>query len=554
MFDSFKNLLPAANSAPNKQRNRGYTFAFEIKGLDDVWDAQQIWERPRFVSGDKRMKEIVSSHTYSVGKKAPVVFHNFIIEVPTVDIEDDRRITDGQCSTALCRALENKIVEEFGKRLGKDMTPRCTVRANTELASGSIRLVFGHAQHVRGQNDIDLWKLETSLTGSVWSLAGTMASEQRLLTLGANSACASIAVSDWPFPADLGIVIENDANASTLRIGSEPFGKLKIQEDTHLSQALKNSIYAISTEDNMNSVGLYLRVTRLVEARKIIKPEVQTTLIASGDELKSSNNKDIGISSIQLIPDATLNTSNEATTFVPSGEEVTIDQFDDDNTFVPGLTPKCHSMTLAAIAVQRVSAFSEAGIKGLSFGLDSSGNVVPMQSNTPPALGFVVNEKDALSVVTHEGRAPIQSGHPLPVPKLGGYVQFNPVPEEMTPHYIAFCVLPRQKNETIGVGARFSVGTKAPALKSLRALAGKGFLIRDNPAPGDRMGLSRQAFQIEVGKEGLVVTPTSPTQVLYQLDEEMNFIGKLDTDIKSTWLLLPGHHLVAGHYVFRYDA
>jgi hypothetical protein len=67
----------------------------------------------------------------------------------------------------------------------------------------------------------------------------------------------------------------------------------------------------------------------------------------------------------------------------------------------------------------------------------------------------------------------------------------------------------------------------------------------------DRIGLSRSAFEFEAAAGGLAIKRLAASQALYQLNEQMQFVAAM-TD--PTCVLPPGHHIVAGHYVLRFDA
>ena len=67
--------------------------------------------------------------------------------------------------------------------------------------------------------------------------------------------------------------------------------------------------------------------------------------------------------------------------------------------------------------------------------------------------------------------------------------------------------------------------------------------------------LSRSAFSWEASSDGLRVVRLSPSQALYHLDAELALVAQIDTATQDAPYLIPsGHHLVAGHYVLRFDA
>jgi hypothetical protein len=106
----------------------------------------------------------------------------------------------------------------------------------------------------------------------------------------------------------------------------------------------------------------------------------------------------------------------------------------------------------------------------------------------------------------------------------------------------------------VASGARFAFGRSAPMLAALRVLDSPRFLEhadgRDH-ASADRIGLSRNAFNFETANGSYQITRVSATQALYHLDEQLRFVAALGDE---TYNLPSGHHLVAGHYVLRFEA
>jgi len=97
-----------------------------------------------------------------------------------------------------------------------------------------------------------------------------------------------------------------------------------------------------------------------------------------------------------------------------------------------------------------------------------------------------------------------------------------------------------------------------PALAGLRVLDAPHFLRQQDgsaAASADRLGLSRNAFSWEATGEGLRVVRLSETQALFHLDPELRLVAQIDAATEEQPYLIPsGHHLVAGHYVLRFDA
>jgi hypothetical protein len=113
----------------------------------------------------------------------------------------------------------------------------------------------------------------------------------------------------------------------------------------------------------------------------------------------------------------------------------------------------------------------------------------------------------------------------------------------------------------VAPGARFLFGRGAPMLAALRVLDSPSFLRTASgtsagaASSADRLGLSRKAFSFEAAPDGYRIARASATQALYHLDEQLRFVAAIgDATPEQPYRLPPGHHLVAGHYVLRFDA
>ena len=120
--------------------------------------------------------------------------------------------------------------------------------------------------------------------------------------------------------------------------------------------------------------------------------------------------------------------------------------------------------------------------------------------------------------------------------------------------YSALLHLPASSPVPVAAGARLVFGRGAPMLANLRVLDGVGALRSSTSEidNADRLGLSRKAFSFEAVGGGYEVTRLSATQALFHLDPQFGFVASIADN--APYLLPPGHHLVAGHYVLRFDA
>jgi len=119
-------------------------------------------------------------------------------------------------------------------------------------------------------------------------------------------------------------------------------------------------------------------------------------------------------------------------------------------------------------------------------------------------------------------------------------------------------VLPQGPSQPAAAGTRLTFGRGMPSLGALRVLDTPQFVRQGDGAPAasaDRLGLSRNAFSWEASSDGLRVARLAPTQALYHLDEQLALVAQIETATQEQPYVIPsGHHLVAGHYVLRFDA
>jgi hypothetical protein len=214
---------------------------------------------------------------------------------------------------------------------------------------------------------------------------------------------------------------------------------------------------------------------------------------------------------------------------------------------------------LAALALPRLSRYRETGAQALEIGLDRALN--PSAPGAEVLLGFAVDDADTVHAVSAAGRQPVTAPASFS-PVDGAKVELLAAAPEMADRYVALLRLPQPQSAPVAPGARFLFGRGAPMLAGLRVLDSPRFLRgaagTASGAAGssaDRLGLSRKAFSFEAADDGYRIARASPTQALYHLDEQLRFVAAIgEATLEQPYRLPPGHHLVAGHYVLRFDA
>jgi len=212
-------------------------------------------------------------------------------------------------------------------------------------------------------------------------------------------------------------------------------------------------------------------------------------------------------------------------------------------------------VALAALALPRLSRYRETGAQALEIGLNRA--LVPSAPGADAVLGFAVDDTDTLHAVTGAGREPVAAPGSFS-PFDGARIDLLAAAPEMADRYLALLRLPQAPVMPVAPGARLLFGRGTPMLAALRVLDSPRFLrVAGGTASSsaDRLGLSRNAFSFEAAADGYRIARASATQALYHLDEQLRFVAAIfDATPEQPYLLPPGHHLVAGHYVLRFDA
>jgi hypothetical protein len=212
-------------------------------------------------------------------------------------------------------------------------------------------------------------------------------------------------------------------------------------------------------------------------------------------------------------------------------------------------------VALAALALPRLSRYRETGAQLLEIGLNRA--LLPSAPGADMLLGFAVDDGDTIHAVSAAGREQVAAPASFS-PVDGAKVDLLAIAPEMAERYLALLRLPQPQAAPVAPGARFLFGRGAPMLAGLRVLDSPRFLRAAAGAAAssaDRLGLSRNAFSFEAAEDGYRIARASPTQALYHLDEQLRFVAAIgEATPEQPYRLPPGHHLVAGHYVLRFDA
>jgi hypothetical protein len=212
-------------------------------------------------------------------------------------------------------------------------------------------------------------------------------------------------------------------------------------------------------------------------------------------------------------------------------------------------------VALAAIALPRLSRYRDTGAAAVEFGIDRKLGAGALAEDC--LIGFAVDEADEVHAITKDGRQRIAVPNRF-APLDGVDLRVLAPAPAMLERYSAIVCLPDAPGLPVPAGSPIAFGRGAPALAGLRVLDAANCLRGADGLDlggADRLGLSRNAVNIEAAPSGWRVSRLAPTQALYHLDEHLGFVATIAAATPEAPYLVPnGHHVVAGHYVLRVEA
>jgi hypothetical protein len=478
----------------------------EVLGkVSDVFDAETIWRTPGLALFARRplLRDLLErSPREHRGKAATRCFSHVTLVLPQEEVDDDRHLTRGARARDLVETLRTLHQKDFGDLLNGDEV-RYDVVGDDGLAPGEVEVRFGHAVYLPAPGEKILYQVTASRDSAIWKPVCGIYPNQRLALIGHDPDHASHVVPGWPFGEDGGILIVNDGPDAPVEVQARPRDRLECSYDP------LGGCYTIKSR--ADGQKLFLRVARIgapaAEQAGTSKPAAVWKSRSAGIDLTAA-------------PGAPIRT--------PAANE-------SEATFAPVARQR---ISLAAIALPRLSRFRDTGVKTLELGFDRQAAVVA--GDAKAMIRFGVDDKDCLFAATDDGLQQIAAPGAF-TPAEGVRIALHSVPAQMADRYAGLLDLPLARSVACSPGARLVFGRSSPALAELRVLDA-----------ADRIGLSRQAFSFEAAQDGYRITRISPTQALYHLDEQLQFVATIESE--APYRLPAGHHLVAGHYVLRFDA
>jgi hypothetical protein len=560
--------------------------------VNDVFDAEAIWQAPGLALFSRRplLRDLLERSPRELrGSKATRCFSHVTLMLPQEEVDDDRHLTRGARMRDLAQGLAALHQKDFGDLLGGDEV-RYQVVGAERLSPGEVEVKFGHAVYLPATNDKVQYSVAVSRDSAVWKTVCPIYPNQRLTLIGNDAHGATWAAPGWPFGAEGAVLLINDGPGTPLEVQVRPKDAFDCSFDA------AKGYYTIRSRRGAVDAGgmplrLLLRVTPAAangagarpSAPMAARPIAPAPAAGSAPAFASAPapaaahmgareaNPAPAMSPAVWKPrlpgdvrsdprpnprtptrpaaDMTALPQPQAAPIKPAPA---VPQAELDATFAPVARQR---VALAALALPRLSRYRDTGARALEIGLNRA--LAPSSEPADAILSIAVDSEDRLHAITAAGRERIAapaSFNPLDTAP----VELLDIWPEMADRYCALLRLPQAASLPVAPGARFAFGRGTPMLSSLRVLDAPRFLKNADGVPAssaDRLGLSRNAFSFEAVADGYHIARLSPTQALYHLDPQLDFVAEIKAVTPDQPYRLPaGHHLVAGHYVLRFDA
>ena len=512
----------------------------EVLGkVPDVFNAEALWQAPGLALFSRKplLRDLLErAPREHRGRAATRCFSHVTLMLPQDEVDDDRHLTRGERVRALAQSLATLHQKDFGDLLGADEV-RYDVIGATALEAGQVEVKFGHAVYLPAPGEHILYTVTTSRDSAVWQPVCPVYPNQRLALIGHDEHCASHAVPGWPFGADAAILLINDGPDTPLEVQARPKGGFDCSFDP-----IKGYYTIKAKRAGDGDSRLLMKISRVAPPLKN-----QSDQPAQSDPPPQSDPP------APLRLQAASVWQTRPRTFDEAGQ--TALPFEADATYAPTAPLAQQRVTLVALALPRLSRYRDTGALALEIGLDCA--LALAASANQAVIRFAVDANDTLHVITSAGRERISAPASF-TPVDARCVNLLAVAPAMAERYCAMICLPQPIGVAVASGARFVFGRSAPMLAALRVLDSARFLQLGDGCPGasaDRIGLSRNAFSFEAVHGAYQIGRLSATQALFHLDEQMQFVACIgDAPADQPYTLPPGHHLVAGHYVLRFNA
>jgi hypothetical protein len=531
--------------------------------IPDVFNAEAIWQAPGLSLFSRRplLRDLLErSPREHKGRAATRCFSHVTLMLPQEEVDDDYHLTRGARARDLAQTLTALHQKDFGDLLGSDQVRYDVVGAES-LAPGEIEVKFGHAVYLPAPDEKILYHVNVSRDSAIWHPACPIYPSQRLALIGDEGGENSAVAQGWPFGPDAALLILNDGPDAppvlqmrpkdafdcrydprsgyyTIKSLREPQGGqrllVKIARTSAFPARLRqyNDAASAAPVAASNPAVWQNRATSAPPGQHAATPAPSTSARSVGGA--PATQSPAGAIDLTAVPAAASHKPANR-----SGES--------DATYAPVSQQR---ISLVALALPRLSRYRDTGAQSLELPFDRA---LSLSVAGQPAITLAVDAADDLYACTPEGRQRIEAPATF-APVDARALRLLPAAAEMADRYRAIICLAQPVSAGVAGGVRFSFGRNSPMLAALRLLDSPRFIKRADgacTASADRIGLSRNAFSFEAAGKGYTIVRQSATQALYHLDDKLQFIASIGD---APYPLPHGHHLVAGHYVLRFEA
>jgi hypothetical protein len=528
----------------------------EVLGrIQDVFNAEAIWQAPGLALFSRRplLRDLLErSPREHKGRAATRCFSHVTLMLPQEEVDDDYHLTRGARARDLAQTLTALHQKDFGDLLGGDQV-RYDVVGTSALAPGEIEVKFGHAVYLPAPDEKILYNVSVSRDSAIWHPVCPIYPNQRLALIGGEGGEASFAATGWPFGPEGAILVINDGP------DAQPVVQMRPKDAFDCRYDPRSGYYTVKSLRDApgGSPRLLLKIARssampatrqMAASASPFSAPFSAPLSAPPVNAAAANLASTAAAKPAVWQSRAGGAPIDLTAVPAAASHKPANQLgESDATYAPVSQQR---VSLVALALPRLSRYRDTGAQALELPFDRA---LRLSDDARPAISFVVDAADELYACSAEGRQRITAPATF-TPVDTRAIRLLPAAPEMADRYRAVVCLAQPVAAGVAMGARFTFGRNSPMLAALRLLDSPRFLKRANGATAcsaDRIGLSRNAFSFEATARGYRIGRLSATQALYHLDEKMDFVAAVADE---SYLLPNGHHLVAGHYVLRFDA
>ncbi len=509
-----------------------------LNQISDIFNPASIWQTPGFALFSRRstLRDLLERHPRE--QRAGNIsrcFSHVCLSLPQEALEDDEHLARGSRARELLEGLQSRHQRDFGDLL-EGVKVRYAITADASLAADQIGIKFGHAVYLPDPEEAMQGRLSYSQDRLIWHPLCPLYPEQRLVQFGEDSQHTTVAMPHWPFGNDNSLLLINDGMQFQLRAKGKLRCEFDAEQNCYVLQHERQRLYVrFEVAPGMRAAGVWKARPSNASAPAFAN---KTTPAASPAQASLQT-------ALPQSPKATL-----AALAAQSSQSAQSNN--GDLTYVPtGRTPSSR-LCLVALALPRMDAYQQIGVKLLEIGFNRQLQICPAKQ---AELSIRIDHQNQIQIRNPNG----QQNLPLPsrfCPTQKEEMHLLPCSPPMQERYTATLSLPHPISVTIPRGQQHLFGRGISAFAPLRVLDAPDFLQAQESTAAisaDQLGLSRRAFRFEAAKDGLRVIREAPNQALFHLDAECEWIGNVDASTNA-YLIPNGHHLVAGNYVLRYDA